>query len=135
MSETVRTRWSSDRIKRRLGGLDGLDDGAGVGAPVLLGVRRHVAQVPLGVEGALGAAAGRGDGLAVGVIDEVADREDPGELGLRGRLVDDDIALLAQLYLALDQLGPRPVADRDERAADLDVLLLAGLGVLQPDAG
>src|SRR3954470_17990588 len=105
MSATVRTRWSSDRIRIAapgwpLRGLDGLDDRAGVGAPVLLGVRRHVAEIPLRVEGALGAAAGRGHGLAVGVVDQVADREDAGELGLGGRLMDDHVALVIELDLA-----------------------------------
>src|SRR4051812_36928255 len=138
MSATVRTRWSSDRIRiaaprRQLRGLDGLDDGAGVGAPVLLGVRRHVAQEPLGVEGALGPAAGGGDRLAVGVIDEVADREDAGELGLRRGLLDDHVALVVQLDLALDQLRARAMPDGHERAADLDVALLAGLRVLEAD--
>src|SRR4051812_46250427 len=72
---------------------DGFDDRARVRAPMLLGVGRHVAQVPLRVERALRAAPGRGDGLAVGVIDEVADREDARQLGLGGGLIDDDVAL------------------------------------------
>ena len=91
----------------------------------------EVAQVPLGVEGALGAGARGGDRLAVGVVDEVADREDAGELGPGRGLVGDDVAVLVGVDLALDQLGARAVADRDERAADREVLRLAGLGVLQ----
>src|SRR3954466_7454947 len=140
MSATVRTRWSSDRIRiaaprRQLRGLDGLDDGAGVGAPVLLGVWRHVAEEPLRVEGALGPAAGGGDRLAVGVVDHVADGEDARELRLGGRLLAHDPALVVEVDLALDQLRARPVADRDERTADLELLLLASLGVLQADHG
>src|SRR5262245_65474327 len=100
MSETVRTRWSSDRTKRKLGRLDGLDDGAGVGAPVLLGVRRHVAEVPLGVESALGTAAGCRDGLAIGVVDEIAHREDACHLRLRRGLIDDRVALVVEVHLA-----------------------------------
>ena len=59
-------------------------DLAGHARPVGLGRGRDVAQVPLGVEGAHGAGAGGGDGLAVGVVDEVADREDAGEVGPGG---------------------------------------------------
>ena len=40
----------------------------------------RVAQVPLGVEGGLTSRAGRGDRLAVGVIDKVAGREHSGRL-------------------------------------------------------
>src|SRR4051794_16692530 len=115
--------------------LDRFDDGARVRAPVLLGVGRHVAQVPLGVEGALGATAGRGDGLAVGVIDEVADREDAPQLGLGGGLIDDHVSLVIQLDLPLHQLRARPVADRDEHPSDIDLALVAGVGMLEADLG
>src|SRR5690349_13319061 len=115
--------------------LYGLDDRAGVGAPVLLGVRRHIAQVPLGVEGALGPAARGRHGLSVGVVDKVADREDPVQLGLGRRLLNLHVALVVELDLTLDELGARPVSDCDEGATDIQLLLLAGLGVLHPDLG
>ena len=56
-------------------------DRLAAGLPVGLRRRRRVAQVPLGVEGALAAGAGRGDRLAVGVVDQVTDREDAGQVG------------------------------------------------------
>src|SRR5512143_1958091 len=118
-----------------LGGLDGLDDGARVLAPVLLGVRRHVAQVPLGVEGALAPRTSGGDGLPVGVVDEVADRKDPAEARPGRGLLDDHVALLVQLDLSLDQLRARPVPDRNEGLAAIEFPLLAGLGVLEAAPG
>ena len=84
-------------------------------------VRRRVAQVPLGVERATAAGAGGGDRLPVGEVDQVADGEDAGEVGLRARLVDLDVAVVVQVDLALDQLRARGVADRDEGAAGLDL--------------
>ena len=58
-----------------------LDGRLAAGHPVGLDRRRRVAQVPLGVERPHAAGAGGGDRLAVGVVDDVADREDAGQVG------------------------------------------------------
>ena len=79
---------------------------------------RRVAQVPLGVERRLAAGAGGRDGLAVGVVDEVAGGEDARLAGARRAALGDDVALVVGLDLALDDLRLRLVADGDERAAD-----------------
>ena len=92
---------------------------------------RRVAQVPLGVERGLAAGAGGGDGLAVGVVDEVAGGEDAGQVGPRRLALGDDVALVVDVDLAADDLRLRLVADRDERAADLERPSLAVLGVAQ----
>src|SRR5476651_678764 len=70
-------------------------------------------QPPFGVEGGRTAGAGRGDGLAVGVIDEVAARKNTIEIGARRRLVDHDIAGGVKLDLAAEQFAARVVADCD----------------------
>src|SRR4051812_15557581 len=101
--------------------------------PVGLGRGRRVAQVPLRVEGAHAARARGGDRLAVGPVDEVADREDASEVGSGRVRLGDDVALLVGVHLADDQLGARDVADRDERSFRLDLLGLARLRVAQPD--
>ena len=100
--------------------------------PLLVG-RRRVAQVPLGVERAAGAGPGGGDRLPVGEVDEIADREDAGEVGPRRRLLDLDVAVVVQVDLAGDERRAGDVADRDERSADLDLGDLVGLGVAEPD--
>ena len=94
-------------------------------APVRLGVGRAVAQVPLGVERRRAAGAGGGHGLAVGVVHEVARGEHARQLGARGLALGEDVAVLVDLDLALDDLRVRAVADRDERAVDLELALLA----------
>src|SRR5688572_11819559 len=129
-----RSTWMRRILAAALARLDGLDDLAGLLRPMLL--RRgagHVAQEPLGVEGALAAGARGRYGLAVGVVDEVADGEYAGEVRLGRRLLDLDVALVVEVHLALDQLRLRDVADGDEGAADLELALLPALGVLQPD--
>src|SRR6201995_2349541 len=68
--------------------------GLAAGEPVGLDRGVGVAQVTLGVERAHAAGARRGDRLAVGVVDDVADREDALEVG-PGRARDDlDVAVL-----------------------------------------
>jgi len=54
----------------------------------------------LGVDGRAAAAAGGGDGLPVGVIDQVVGGEDAGNLGRGTRMRDDHIALAVELDLA-----------------------------------
>ena len=83
-------------------------------------------QVALGVEGGRAAAAGGGDGLAVGVVDQVAAGEDARQVGQRRAALHQDVALVVEVDLALDQLAARVVADGDEQAGDGDVALLAG---------
>ena len=53
----------------------------------------HGGEEALGVECGLAARTGGGDGLAVGVVDEVAGREDTGEVGLGRASVDQDVAV------------------------------------------
>src|SRR4051794_16993069 len=94
--------------------------------PVGLDRGRGIAEVALGVEGAHAAGAGGGDGLAVGVVDDVADREDPVEVGAGRAGLDLDVAVLVDIDLVLDDLRAGHVADRDEGAGRLDLGLLAG---------
>src|SRR5436305_895837 len=101
--------------------------------PVGFDRRLFVAQVALGVERAHAAGASGGDGLAVGVVDDVADGEDALEVGAGGAGLGDDVAVLVGLDLALDDLRFRHVADRDEGVVGLDLLLLAGVDVAEAD--
>src|SRR5690606_36539423 len=50
-----------------------------------------VGEVPLGIECRLATGARSGDRLPVGVVDEISCREDPGEIGSRGRCVDEHV--------------------------------------------
>src|SRR6476659_9927316 len=69
----------------------------------------------LGIDRGLAAVAGRGHGLAVAVVVDVA--RDEHALDLRAGLVaDDEIALLVHVEPVLEHLGVRAVADRDEEA-------------------
>ena len=74
-----------------------------------------VAQVALGVERAHAAGAGGGDCLAVGVVDDVADGEDPGQVGPGRARLGDDVAVLVGVDLALttiSDLGMWPIATK-----------------------
>src|SRR5829696_2359296 len=73
--------------------------------PVGLGRGRRVAQVPLGVEGAHAARAGGRDRLAVGVVDDVADREDAGQVRPGRAPLGEDVATVVGIDLSLDDLG------------------------------
>ena len=126
-------RPEAGRLSALSAGRRGDLDRLAAGQPVGLGRGRGVAQVPLGVEGAHAAGAGGGDRLAVGVVDDVADGEDAGQVGPGRAGLGDDVAVLVGVDLALDDLRAGDVADRDEGAVGLDVLGLAGLGVAQPD--
>src|SRR5690348_476456 len=66
-----------------------------------------VGQPALGVERGGTAGAGRGDGLAVGVVDDVAGREHAVDVGGGRRRGDLDVPVLVELDLALDQVGAR----------------------------
>src|SRR5687767_4762441 len=87
----------------------------------------------LRVEGGGAAGAGGGDGLAVVVVDEVAGGEDVGEVGLRGGVVDEHVAVVVEVDLASEQLRARVVPDRDEEPRDGQVTLLPGPGVAERD--
>src|SRR6476469_4720319 len=95
--------------------------------------RRAVAEEALGVERPHAAGAGGGHGLAVGPVDDVADREDAAEVGPGRAGLGEDVSVLVGLDLAGRDLRARGVADRDEGAAGLDLLHLAGLGVAEAD--
>src|SRR6476661_4540060 len=97
--------------------------------------RRSMGEEPFGVEGRGTAGAGRGDRLAVGVVDEVAAGEDPGDVGAGAAPLDEHVALGVELDDALDQLVAGVVADRDEQPGDGQLAGLAGDGVAQGDAG
>ena len=73
---------------------------------------RERGEEALGVEGGGAAGAGRGDRLAVGVVDDVARGEDAGQVGPGGGRIDLEVALVVQVELALEELGARVVADR-----------------------
>src|SRR3954468_585079 len=105
-----------------------------VGVPVVLGVRRAVAQVPLGVECRLAAGTGCRDRLAIYMVDQVACGEHARDTGARRLAFGEHESVLVDLDLALHQMRVRTMADRDERAVDPERLFLAGLGVAQYDA-
>src|SRR6266542_2430620 len=105
------------------------------GHPVGLRRRRRVAQVPLGVQRAHGAGAGRSDRLAIRVVDEVTDRKHAREAGTCGAVAGQNVALLVGLHLVGNELGARRVPDRDEGPADLELLGLAGLGMPEAHLG
>ena len=69
------------------------------GSPVVGGVLQR-GEVALGVQGGGAAGAGRGDGLAVGVVDDVAAGEHAGQVGAGRRAVDQDVALVVAADLA-----------------------------------
>src|SRR6201996_4684175 len=90
---------------------------------------------PLRVDRGRAPAAGRGDGLAVHVVDHVAASEDALDRGPGRPALDLDVALVGNRELLGEQLAARVVADGDEHAADREHALLAGTGVPQPEPG
>ena len=82
----------------------------------------------LGVERGHAAGAGRGDRLAVDLVHHVAAGEDAGHAGPGACPASTaDIAVGVEVEMALEQLGRRAVADRDERALGVEPLDRAGL--------
>src|SRR5918994_1491268 len=77
-------------------------------------------QEALGVERAHAAGPGRGDGLAVRVILDVADREHAGDVRLRRARLRDQITGVVVLELVQEQRRVRVVADRDEQSVGRD---------------
>src|SRR4051812_37376998 len=114
---------------------DGSGQHLGVGPRLRLGGGLgdvlELAEVALGVQRRRAAGARRGDGLAVVVVDEVARREDPRQVGAGRGVAGDDVAVLVELHLAGEQLRARVVADRDEQAGGRQRARLAGDGVAQ----
>src|SRR5215210_1236149 len=92
-------------------------------------------QPALGVDRGGRAGAGRGDGLAVDVVDDVAAREDAVDVGARGRVLHLDVAVVVQLELTGEELAPGVVADGHEYAADVEGLGVPGLHVGHLDGG
>src|SRR3954452_14232933 len=74
----------------------------------------EVGDVALGVERGRTAGTGGGDRLPIGVVHDVASREDTGEVGRSTRSLDLDVTLVIQLDLAPEELTARVVPDRDE---------------------
>src|SRR5215204_3014651 len=91
-------------------------------------------EVALRVESGGAAGAGRGDRLPVGVVDDVTAGEDAGQVGLGGRGVDQDVALVVAADLLGEELAARVVPDRHEQPGDVELGLLAGARVAHPHA-
>src|SRR6185312_10613286 len=90
---------------------------------------------PLGVERGGTAGAGRGDRLAVGVVDHVTGGEDAGHARPGAGRLDLHVTLVVQLDLALEELTARVVTDGHEHACHVQHLGLAGVHVADPYAG
>src|SRR5262245_8837261 len=93
-------------------------------------------QPPLRIEGGLAAGPRRGDGLAVVAVRDVPRREDPPDARVGAlRLRPEDVALVVELELPLQKVGVRGVTDRQEDAADTELLEAAVDGALEPGPG
>ena len=77
----------------------------------------EIGEEALGVEGRRAAGAGRGDGLTVGVVDEVAGGEDAPKVGGGAPGLDEDVALPAEGHL--EQLAGA-AADHRAQPAGVD---------------
>src|SRR3954466_12430287 len=78
--------------------------------------------------------AGSRDGLAVGVVDEIAGGEHARDVGAGAGVIDLHVAVVVHLDLTLEQLAARVVPDGDEDAGHIEDLGLAGPHVAQPGA-
>src|SRR5688572_4814497 len=103
--------------------------GAGGGSALVEGV----GEPALGVDRRGRTGAGRGDGLAVDVVDDVAAGEDAVDVGAGGRVLHLHVALVIQLQLADEQLGARVVADGHEQAGHRQRLGRPGVRVGELD--
>ena len=88
----------------------------------------------LGVDGRLTAHPGRGDGLPVGEVDDIARGEDPLHAGLGGGLADHDVAVL-ELELSLEELGVGGVPDGHEHAGGRHVPQFLRLDIVNSGPG
>ena len=70
--------------------------------------------------------AGRGDGLAIFRVGDIAGRKHAGNVGGSGPGCDLDIAAGVERELAADEAGCRVMPNGDEHALDRNVLQLAG---------
>ena len=82
-----------------------------------------------GVEGGCGSGACGGDGLAVGVVDEVAAGEDAGPVGAGGGGCDDDVSGFVEVDLSEQEFAAGVVADGDEYAVGREGAQVAAGGV------
>src|ERR1035438_4191255 len=98
-------------------------------------VVRLVRQPPLGVDRSGTSGARRGHRLAVRVVDYIPAGEHAVHAGAGGRVLDAQVPLVVHLQLADEQLAPGVVADSNEDALNRKGVLLARLGVAQPQAG
>src|SRR4051794_24362045 len=87
----------------------------------------------LGVQGRHRAAARGSDGLAVGVVDDVAGREHALAVGLGRARLGNQVARVVMVELVEEELRVRVVADRDEEPVGREVARLAGVEVAQLD--
>src|SRR5436190_8092144 len=83
-------------------------------------------EVVLSVECGGAAGAGGGDGLTIGVVDEIAAGEHAGEVGARRRHLHHDVALAVEGHLPADELVARLVADGDEHPGHVEHGAFAG---------
>ena len=86
----------------------------------------------LGVQGGHRARACGRDGLAVGVVDDVAGGEDALAVGLGRAGLRHQVARLVVVELVEEELGVRVVADGDEQAVRRQLARLVGVEVAQP---
>src|SRR3954452_18440810 len=89
----------------------------------------------LGVNRRSGTRAGRGDGLAVDVVDDVAAGEDAVDVGAGAGVLDLDVALVVELELPGEQLAAGVVTDGHEQPADVQNLGGTRVDVGDLDAG
>src|SRR3954467_10155270 len=95
----------------------------------------ELGEPPLCVERSLAAGAGRGDGLAVDVVDQVAAGEDAVEVGPGGGRVDKDVPLVVEGHLAPDELAARVVSDGHEQPGDVERRAFTGNRVAHREPG
>src|SRR5579859_1090263 len=100
-----------------------------------LGTLRLAGQPVLGVQCRGAAGTGRGDRLPVLPVHHVTAGEYAVDRGLRAGMTDLQVALGIGVQLALEQLGPGVVPDRDEQAGDRQVVHRAVSRVPQPQPG
>src|SRR5215467_6580326 len=92
-------------------------------------------QPPLRVESSGAACSGRGDGLAVVPVHDVARGKNAGDGGPSGGLLDQQVAIVVGSELTLKKLTARIVTDCDENTGSGQNALRAGFHVPQPQPG
>src|SRR5690606_37190394 len=94
-------------------------------------VHLQAGKVSLGVQGSHTAKAGRGNGLAVDIISNVAGGEDPEQAGAGRARLRPEIAVRLLLQLSGEELPGRGMADGYENAIDLKQAFLPGHDIAQ----